>query len=158
MDYRDTQYNPTSDDIVICDICGAAIAIGADYVSIAAEAEDGTIIGTIIAHAHCADTLSQEQIANLLGGTVGTDAEAMAERLPLARCSLCGQSIGEEDYINLIEPMFPGETDGPLVATSFHAACYRDDPDGVQRALDEEIMKQRQRRLHEGAISDEDRL
>jgi hypothetical protein len=151
MDYRDTQYNPTSDDIIMCDICGAAIALGSDYVSIAAEAEDGTIIGTIVAHAHCADTLSQEQIANLLGGTVGTDADTLAEQLPLARCCLCGGPMNDEEYVNLIEPMFPGDTNGPLVATSFHAACYRSDPDGVQRALEEEIMKQRQRRLAHGS-------
>ncbi len=143
-------YNPTSDDILICDICGGTIAIGSDYVSIAAESEDGTIVGTLIAHAHCATLLSQEEIAARLGAAVGTDAEAMAEHLPLPRCCLCGDAIGERDYINLIEPMFPGESDGPLVATSFHADCYRADPDGVQRALDEEIMKQRQRRLDEG--------
>jgi hypothetical protein len=149
MDYRDTQYNPTSDDSIVCDICGATIAMGSEYVSIAAEAEDGAIVGTIVAHAQCAETLSQEQIAQLLGGTVGTDEDEVAERLPLARCCLCAEAIGERAYINLIERMFPGDLDGPLVATTFHMSCYRDDPDGVQRALEEEIMKQRQRRLHE---------
>jgi hypothetical protein len=34
------------------------------------------------------------------------------------------------------------------VATTFHLSCYRDDPDGVQWALDEEVMQQRARREH----------
>lgn len=144
------QYNFTSDDLLLCDICGGAIATGSDYVSIAAESEDGTIVGTLIAHAHCATLLSQEEIAARLGAAVGTDAAAMAEHLPLPRCCLCGDAIGEQDYVNLIEPLFPGEPGGPLVATSFHAGCYRVDPDGVQCALDEAIMKQRQRYLDEG--------
>ena len=54
----------------------------------------------------------------------------------------------DSDYINLIEPMHPGRVDGPLVATTFHLSCYRDDPDGVQWALDEEVMQQRARREH----------
>lgn len=149
MDHRDRQRYPTPDDTILCDLCGGAIATGSDYVRIAAESEDGTIVGTLIAHAQCATLLSQEEIAARLGAAVGTDAESMAAHLPLPRCCLCGHAMGARDYVNFIEPLFPGEPGGPLVATTFHADCYRADPDGVQRALDEEVIRQRQRRLDE---------
>lgn len=149
MDDRDIRFHSMPDDAVICDVCGEAINIGDDYVSIAAEDESGTTIGNLIAHPECADRLKPDDIPALLNAAVGIDAEDLDDVLPLDRCCLCGGAIGALDYINLIEPMHPGELDGTLVATTFHASCYRDDPDGVQRALDDEILTQRARRFRE---------
>ncbi len=139
-------FDYTPDYAATCDICGAAITLGTDYVNIAAEDEHGTIIGTLIAHPHCAEHLDPGDIAALLGAAVGTDEDDLESLLPLERCCLCGERIGERDYLNLIEPMHPGMVNGPLVATSFHLSCFREDPDGVEQALDEEVMKQRERR------------
>jgi len=135
------------DEAVTCDVCGGRIPLGADYAYIDAADAFGNIIGSVIAHEECAAALDAEDVAAILGAAVGTDEETLDEVLPLERCCLCGVPIGEQDYLNLIEPMIPEETDGALVATSFHLACYRDDPDGVQRALDDEVMKQRARRI-----------
>jgi hypothetical protein len=148
MENRVNPFDDTPEYAVTCDICGAAIAIGSDYVNIAAEEESGAIIGTLVAHPHCAEHLDREEIASLLGATVGSDRNDLDAVLPLERCCLCGERIDARDYINLIEPMHPGRVDGPLVATTFHLSCYRDDPDGVQWALDEEVMQQRARREH----------
>ena len=148
MDYRTNPFDYTPEYAVTCDICGAAIAHGTEYVNIAAEDESGAIIGTLSAHPHCAEHLNPSEVAALLGAAVGGDDDDLDALLPLERCCLCGDRIAGRDYLNLIEPMHPGVVDSPLVATSFHLACYRDDPDGVQCALDEEVMKQRARRLH----------
>ena len=146
MENRVNPFDYTPEYAVTCDICGAAIPIGTDYVNIAAEDESGSIIGTLVAHPHCAEHLSPSEVASLLGAAVGTDEDDLDDLLPLERCCLCGEQIDAREYINLIEPMHPGQTDGPLVATTFHLSCWRDDPDGVQRALDEEVMQQRARR------------
>jgi len=147
MEYRTNPFDYTPESAVICDICGAAIALGTEYVNIAAEDETGAIIGTLVAHPHCAERLNPSDVAAWLGAAVGSDEDDLDALLPLERCCLCGELIAGTEYLNLIEPMHPGVVDGPLVATSFHLACYRDDPDGVQRALDEEVMKQRARRI-----------
>ena len=146
MDFHETRHDFTPEHAVTCDICGAAITLGAEYVNIAAEDETGAIIGTIVAHPACAEHLDPDEIVSLLGAAIGTDEDDLDHMLPLDHCCLCGGHIGDKEYINLIEPMRPGSTTGPLVATTFHLACYRDDPDGVQRALDEEVMQQRTRR------------
>ncbi len=148
MEYRTNPFDYTPEYAVTCDICGAAIAQGTEYVNIAAEDESGAIIGTLVAHPHCAEHLNPADVAALLGAAVGNDEDDLDALLPLERCCLCGAPIAATDYLNLIEPMLPGIVDGPLVATSFHLACYRNDPDGVQRALDEEVMNQRERRMH----------
>jgi len=148
MEYRANPFDYTPESAVTCDVCGAAIAQGEEYVNIAAEDETGAIIGTLIAHPHCAEHLNPSDVAALLGAAVGSDEDDLDALLPLERCCLCGDPIADLEYLNLIEPMHPGVVDGPLVATTFHLACYRDDPDGVQRALDEEVMKQRTRRIH----------
>lgn len=140
------------DTHTVCDICGTVIPLGMEYVTICAEDESGAVIGHLVAHPECADALNEREIAALLGAVVGDDADDLDEILPLERCCLCGDFIGEDDYLNLIEPMLPGDPTSPLVATSFHIACYRDDPDGVQRALDEEILKQRLRRTDDREI------
>lgn len=148
MEYRLDPFDHTPGYHMTCDICGAAIPLGTDYVNIAAEDESGSIIGTLVAHPHCAEHLNPSEIASLLGAAIGLDEDDLDDLLPLERCCLCGDQIAGRDYINLIEPMHPGRIDGPLVATTFHLCCWRDDPDGVQRALDEEIMQQRARREH----------
>jgi hypothetical protein len=148
MENRVNPFDDTPGYAVTCDICGAAIAMGADYVNIAAEDETGAIIGTLVAHPHCAERLDRGEIAALVGATVGGDEDDLDAILPLERCCLCGGRIDARDYINLIEPMHPGRVNGPLVATTFHLSCYRDDPDGVQQALDDEVMQQRTRREH----------
>ncbi len=127
---------------VRCDICGREIAPDVEYVDITAEDDNGNPIGHIIAHAYCADALGEDELASLIGAVVGDDADDLDDLLPLERCCLCGDEIGSAEYLNLIEPMRPGDPTSPLVAATFHLACYRDDPDGVQRALDEEIIKQ----------------
>lgn len=147
MEYRINPFDYTPEYAAICDICGAAIAQGTEYVNIAAEDESGAIIGTLIAHPHCAEHLDPSDIAALLGAAVGDDEDELDALLPLERCCFCGGPIGETEFLNVIEAMHPGVVDGPLVATTFHLSCYRDDPDGVQRALDEEVMTQRARRL-----------
>ena len=147
MEYRTNPFDYTPEHAAICDICGAAIPHGTEYVNIAAEDESGAIIGTLTAHPHCAEHLNPSDVAALLGAAVGGDEDDLDALLPLERCCLCGDPIADKDYLNLIEAMHPGMVDGPLVATTFHLACYRDDPDGVQRALDEEVMKQRARRI-----------
>lgn len=149
MEDREIRFHSMPDDAVTCDVCGEAINIGDDYVSIAAEDESGTTIGSLIAHPECADRLDPDDIPSLLNAATGMDAEELDDVLPLDRCCLCGDAIDDHDYINLIEPMHPGEPGSILVATTFHLACYREDPDGVQRALDDEILKQRTRRLRE---------
>ncbi|MCA1669988.1 MAG: hypothetical protein LC793_21900 [Thermomicrobia bacterium] len=149
MDYRTNPFDFTPEYAITCDICGAAI--GTEYVNIAAEDETGAIIGTLIAHPRCAERLNPSDVAALLGAAVGGDEDDLDALLPLERCCLCGGPIADAGYLNLIEAMHPGVVDGPLVATSFHLACYRDDPDGVQRALDEEVMEQRARRMHGSA-------
>jgi hypothetical protein len=146
MENRVNPFDEIPDSAVTCDICGAAIAFGAEYVNIAAEDETGAIIGTLVAHPHCAEHLDREEIASLVGATLGSESDNLDAVLPLERCCLCGERIDNREYINLIEAMHPGRVDGPLVATTFHLSCYRDDPDGVQRALDEEVMQQRTRR------------
>lgn len=146
MEDRVDPFDYTPDYAVTCDICGAAILLGSDYVNIAAEDETGAIIGTLVAHPHCAEHIDADEIASLLGAAVGSDGDDLDAVLPLERCCLCGEHIADREYINLIEPMHPGRVDGPLVATTFHLACYREDPDGVQQALDDEVMRQRARR------------
>lgn len=145
MEDRAYPFDHTPKHAVTCDICGAAILFGSEYVNIAAEDETGAIIGTLVAHPHCAEHIDPDEVASLLGAAIGTDGDDLDAILPLERCCLCGEQIDDRDYINLIEPMHPGRVNGPLVATTFHLSCYRDDPDGVQRALDEEVMQQRAR-------------
>ncbi len=136
------------DTRVICDICGEPIPLGAEYVRIAAENDDGEIIGNLVAHAACAEALSETEMDALMGEAMGDSDEPaeLEDVLPLEHCCLCGDRIGEADHINFIEPMHPDDLHSPLVAASFHMACYRTDPDGVQRALDAEILKQRAER------------
>ena len=142
------------DTRVICDICGEPIPLGAEYVRIAAENDDGEIIGNLVAHSACAEALSEAEMDALMGEALGELSGAVPDDepteledvLPLERCCLCGDRIGEADHINFIEPMHPTDRNSPLVAASFHMACYRTDPDGVQRALDTEIAKQRAER------------
>ncbi len=95
MENRVNPFDDSPDYAVTCDICGAAIAMGADYVNIAAEDESGAIIGTLIAHAHCAEHLDREEIAALVGATVGSDSDALETVLPLERCCLCGERIDD---------------------------------------------------------------
>ncbi len=145
--------DPDADDALVCEICGATIPLGSEYVTIAAENEHGEIIGTLMAHAACADALSEDELGALMRTALGEQGDPTPdydEVLPLEHCCLCGGLIGDADYLNLIEPMHPGDPHSPLVATSFHADCYRADPDGVQRALDEEIQKQRRWRAGTG--------
>lgn len=148
MENRLDPFDDTPDYAVTCDICGAAIVLGADYVNIAAEDETGAIIGTLVAHPHCAEHLDRDEIASLLGAATGDDGDDLDAVLPLECCCLCGERIDAREYINLIELMHPGRADGPLVATTFHLSCYRDHPDAVQQALDDEVMQQRARREH----------
>ena len=150
------RYDPLSDpgaddDEIVCDICGGVIPLGSEYVTVAAENEEGEIVGHLIAHAACAESLDENELGAIIGAIVDDDndsddpAAMLDDILPLPNCCLCGDRIGEADYINFVEPMHPGNTHSPLVATTFHTACYRTDPDGVQRAIDEEIQKQRAR-------------